>query len=288
MTGFGRGLESSDEVEIATEIRSVNHRFLDVSVRLPKVYSSFEPDVRRIVTGTIGRGKVDVSVSRNGSGTTLMDVALDRDLSRSYHQCLVELKKELGLCGDITISDMLTLPQIIVPAEKAEGTDKEWSMVEKSVRSALAALETMRQTEGKAMWEDIENRLRSIGGITDQFDPLVGQVTAAANERLRKRVMDLTGGMQLDHDRLLTETALIAERSDVTEEITRIRSHLDQFLSFGQDGSPIGRKLDFLLQELLRETNTIASKSASTEIAKHVVDMKAEVEKIREQTQNIE
>jgi len=288
MTGFGRALEVSGEVEIATEIRSVNHRYLDISVRLPKVYSSFEPEVRRIVSGAVERGRVEVSVSRSGGGAALMDVALDLELARSYHECLLELRTQFGLADDVTVSDMLTLAEIIVPVQKTDEIDKELVLAERSVRSALAALGTMRQTEGKAMWADIEHRLGSIGRIADQIAPLVDQVTVAANERLKKRVTDLTGGMQLDDDRLLMETALIAERSDITEEITRIRSHLEQFLSFGNDGSPIGRKLDFLLQELLRETNTIASKSSSTDIATYVVNMKAEVEKIREQTQNIE
>jgi uncharacterized protein (TIGR00255 family) len=146
----------------------------------------------------------------------------------------------------------------------------------------------MRKTEGAALWKDIEQRLTSIRETSVLIAPLVEQVTVTAKEKLAKRVQDLTGGLELDQERLLQEVALIADRSDVTEELTRLNSHVEQFLACGQAGSPLGRKLDFLLQELLREVNTVGSKSASGEIAGYVVNMKAELEKIREQTQNIE
>jgi uncharacterized protein (TIGR00255 family) len=153
---------------------------------------------------------------------------------------------------------------------------------------ALAGLEEMRKNEGTALWQDIEQRLVSIRDAVELIAPLAGQVSSAVKERLEKRVHELTGGLELDENRLLQEVALMADRSDVTEELTRLKSHVDQFIAFGQEGSPLGRKLDFLLQELNREVNTLGSKSASTEIATHVVRVKAELEKIREQTQNIE
>jgi uncharacterized protein (TIGR00255 family) len=146
----------------------------------------------------------------------------------------------------------------------------------------------MRVAEGAAMWRDIADRLSQVGELAGRIAPLVDQVTAAVKERLEKRVAELTGGMELDRDRLTQEVALMADRADVTEELTRLASHVKQFLAFGEQGSPLGRKLDFLLQELHREINTIGSKSASTEIATYVVRMKAELEKIREQTQNLE
>ena len=146
----------------------------------------------------------------------------------------------------------------------------------------------MRRTEGAALWRDIESLLDRVRTTAGQISPLVHQVTAAAKLRLEKRVQELTGGLELDPERLLQEVALLADRSDVTEEITRLESHVDQFLSFGRQGSPLGRKLDFLLQELHREVNTVGAKSASTDIASLVVSIKADVERIREQTQNIE
>jgi uncharacterized protein (TIGR00255 family) len=288
MTGFGSGRAMVGDVEVVTEVRTVNHRFLDISLRLPRQYSGFEPEVRRIVSQVVKRGKADVTVTRTGGKGNLMDVTLDRSLAASYHRCLQELKEEFGLAGTITISDMLSLKDIVVPVEREEHIEEEWALVETSLRNALNALDGMRQVEGAALWRDIEVLLKGIRESAALIPPLVHQVTAAAKQRLEKRVQELTGGLELDPERLLQEVALLADRSDVTEEITRMESHVDQFLSFGRQGSPLGRKLDFLLQELHREVNTMGAKSASTDIASTVVSIKADVEKIREQTQNIE
>lgn len=288
MTGFGRGRQLVGEVEIVTEIRSVNHRFLDISIRLPKSYSAFEPEIRKIVAGDIQRGKLDVVVTRTGGAAGLTEVTIDLALADSYRNSLRQLMERLGISGEITLSDMLTLRELIVVREKEEAIDLERSSLEASVRDAVASLDSMRTSEGAALWEDIEPRLNAVRSTADQIAPLVGEVTKAVKLRLEKRVQELTGGMKLDEERLLQEVALMAERSDVTEEIIRVSSHVDQFLTFGRSGSPVGRKLDFLLQELHREVNTLGSKSASTEIATHVVNMKADLEKIREQIQNIE
>jgi len=288
MTGFGRARREEGLLEVVSEVRSVNHRFLDVSVRLPRLYSSFEPQVRRIISESIQRGKIDASISRVGGVSSVMDVNVDLDLARRYYQCLSDLKKELDLEGEISISEMLTLKEIVSPVEQEEQIEKEFSLVEESLREALSALDRMRTTEGGAIWGDIEERLHSLGDMASSIGPLAALVPAAGRERLERRVRELTGGMDLDADRLLQEIALIADRADITEELTRLKSHIEQFTAFGKEGSPLGRKLDFLLQELLREVNTIGSKSASTEIASHVVLMKTELEKIREQTQNLE
>jgi uncharacterized protein (TIGR00255 family) len=183
---------------------------------------------------------------------------------------------------------MLTLKDIATPVEKQSGIEQEWSLIEGSMKDALRALDSMRTAEGTAMWQDIAKRIHEVGAVAARVLPLVDQVTAAVKERLQKRVTELTGGLALDQDRLLQEVAIMADRADVTEELTRLESHVKQFLDFGEQGSPLGRRLDFLLQELHREVNTIGSKSASTDIASYVVQMKAELEKIREQTQNLE
>jgi uncharacterized protein (TIGR00255 family) len=288
MTGFGRGRYTAGDVELTSEIKTVNHRFLDISLRLPRMYSSFEPRVRRLIADRIHRGKVDVSITRVGGKSGLMDVTLDTDLASSYYRCLSDLRESLELEGTITVADMLTLKEIVVPTEKEEAIEEEWPLMEASLNNALDALDQMRIAEGAALWRNIEEMLSAIRHSAEGIAPLVGEVTAAAKERIEKRVRDLTGGMDLDEDRLLQEVALIADRSDVTEELIRLESHIAQFLSFGEQGSPMGRKLDFLLQELNREANTVGSKSASTNISGRVVSIKAELEKIREQTQNIE
>lgn len=287
MTGFGRGRRLGDGVEVVAEIRSVNHRFLDISARLPRIYSSFDPLVRQILSERIHRGKIEVAVFRIGSTGTIADVGLDLALAERYHSRLVELKERLGLTGEVSVSDMLTLKDIMWPIEMEE-IGQEQPLIEESLDEALVSLDEMRSAEGAAIWKDIEARLKAISEMVTRISPLAGQVSVAVKDRLERRVKELTGGMELNEDRLLQEVALMADRADVTEELTRLDSHVDQFLSFGEEGSPQGRKLDFLLQELHREVNTIGSKSASTDIASYVVLMKTEIERIREQTQNLE
>jgi uncharacterized protein (TIGR00255 family) len=288
MTGFGRGRDASGDLEVITEIRAVNHRFLDVSLRVPRMYSAFEPAIRKAISDSMNRGKLDVVITRNGGKGSLVQVTLDETLAAGYHACLLQMKEKFGLSGDITLSDMLGLKDVIVPIEKEDALEQEWPVVQNSVREALRSLDDMRIVEGAALWHDIEARLMSIRATANAVAPIVDQVAMVAKERLAKRVQELTGGLQLDHDRLMQEVALIADRCDVTEELTRLDSHVEQFLNSGKEGSPLGRKLDFLLQELHREVNTLGSKSTSTDIASHVVNMKTELEKIREQTQNIE
>jgi uncharacterized protein (TIGR00255 family) len=288
MTGFGRGRAAMAETEVITEIKAVNHRFLDISVKLPKAYNSFEPQLRKILSEMIHRGKFDIMVTRVAGKSGLVEVTLDESLAEAYYGCLKTLKQKLQLSGDIMVSDMLTLKDIIVPVEKEDQIEKEWPLIEESLRKAIDALDQMRRTEGAALWRDIEKRLLSVREASSLIGPLVDQVVVAAKERLERRIKDLSGGLDLDPERLAQEVALIADRADITEELTRLKSHVEQFLGFFAEGSPLGRKLDFLLQEINREVNTIGSKSASTEIASHVVFMKSELEKIREQTQNIE
>jgi uncharacterized protein (TIGR00255 family) len=289
MTGYGRSRCVAGDVEIVTEVRAVNHRFLDISVKVPRMYTAFEPAIRKIVGDRVQRGKLDVVVSRSGGKGAVMDVQMDKRLAGSYYACLRQLKEEFGLSGDITISEMLTLGEIIVPVEKEDALEQEWAdVVERSVVESLSALDEMRRTEGAALWTDIDSRLTGIREQVDQIEGMVEEITLAAKQRLEKRIQDLTGGMDIDENRLMQEVALIADRSDVSEELTRLRSHVEQFLSIGKVGSPMGRKLDFLLQELNREVNTVGSKSSATTISTHVVNIKAELEKIREQIQNIE
>lgn len=288
MTGFGRGRYSEGAVEVVTEIRAVNHRFLDMFVKLPKLYSYFEPQIRKIVSEKISRGKFEITITRTGAKGRLTELLVDYDLADRYHQCLTELKRRYNLGGEIAVSDMLTLKEIVSSADSADELELESELVEKSVRTALDSLDEMRKAEGFVLWKDIETHLISISETIDLITPLVDQVSSEVRVRLEKKVREMTGGLEIDDDRMLQELVLIAERSDVSEELIRLKSHVEQFLAFGKEGSPLGRKLDFLLQELHREVNTLGAKSASTDISSHVVHIKTEVEKIREQTQNIE
>lgn len=288
MTGYGRGRSVQCHIEIVSEVKSVNHRFLDVTVKVPKFYTCFEPDVRRLISEHVHRGKVDVSITRIGEKTGLVDVIADYDLARCYLQCLEGLRDAFHLPGPVELSDLINFKDVVTPIDKSEGIEQEWPLLENSLEEALRELDEMRKREGAAMWKDIVERLHALYEKASLIHPLVDQVVKSMRERLEKKIRELTNGIALDEDRLIQEVAFFAERSDVTEELTRLESHLEQFAVSGKNGSPVGRKLDFLLQELQREINTLGSKSASTDIARHVVDMKAELEKIREQTQNIE
>lgn len=288
MTGFGRAVITEMDVEIAVEIRSVNHRFLDISVRAPRSYSVFEPRIRRTAASTLQRGKVDISVTRSGSAGSIMEVTLDTGLAVGFHQKLTELSRTLGLAGGVTVSDMLTLKEIIAPVEKDGAAEIEYPLVHRTLRTALSAFDAMRSREGLALWADMESRLGIFREAVESVKALAGELAISARDRIRKRIGELTDGVNLDESRLLQEVAYIADRSDITEELARIDSHIEQFSAAGHQGSPIGRKLDFILQELLREVNTIGSKSASAGISTHVTAMKVELEKIREQVQNIE
>ncbi len=288
MTGYGRGRCTHNHIEIVTEVRSVNHRFLDVAIKVPKFYACFEPDIRRIVSERVHRGKIDVTVNRLGDKTGLVDVVVDYELARCYLQCLEGLRDAFKLSGPIGLSDLISFKDVVTPIDKNDGIEQEWPLLESSLHEALGELDDMRRKEGAAMWKDIVERLHTLHKKASLIHPLVDQVVKSMRDRLEKKIRELTNGIALDDDRLIQEVAFFAERSDVTEELTRLESHLEQFAASGNNGSPVGRKLDFLLQELQREINTLGSKSASTDIARHVVDMKAELEKIREQTQNIE
>jgi uncharacterized protein (TIGR00255 family) len=261
---------------------------LDVSLKLPREYIRFEPELRKIVSSIAHRGRLDVSLTRKGPGGAFTDIVFDKDLASAYYKSLLRMKEEFSLAGEISVSDMLSLGDILQPVEKADAVEQEWPVIERCLREAMTGLDAMRTAEGAALWKDVDERLLNIRETARQIAPIVGQVTIAAKERLERRVQDLAGGLDLDPERLAQEIAILAERSDITEELTRLESHVDQFLGIGKAGSPVGRKLDFLLQEMLREVNTVASKSSSTDIAGQVVNIKAEIEKIREQTQNIE
>jgi uncharacterized protein (TIGR00255 family) len=288
MTGYGRGRVVEGSVEVVTEVKSVNHRFLDITFKMPRFYGCFEPDLKRIVSDTRHRGKIDVMMSRSGDKASLLDVVVDYDLAKCYMQCLQGLKETFHLQGPIMLSDILNLKDIVTPVEKTDDIGREWSVVENSLKAALGELDGMRRREGATLWSDVSKRLEAIGERAKMISPLVDQVTRSVRDRLEKRIRELTNGINLEQERLMQEAAIFAERSDVTEELTRLQSHLEQFIAAGRDGSPLGRKLDFLTQELQREINTLGSKSASTDIAHHVVYMKSELEKIREQIQNIE
>ncbi len=291
MTGFGRAAFEVEGVGFSVEIRSVNHRHLDASVRLPRLLSALETEVKRRLRARFGRGKVDVSVGfaqAAGPG----DLELDRDVARRYYAFAAELARELGMPGELDVATLLSLPGVTRMVERALPEDAAGEALLRAVEQAAEASDAMRRREGEALEAELRARLSRVSALVEGLEARAGQVVEAARERLRRRTDQIrqdTG--LLDEARLHQEIVFAADRLDVTEELVRLRSHLAQVagvLDAARPGEAVGRRLDFLLQELGREANTVGSKGSDAEVAHAVVELKTELERIREQVQNIE
>lgn len=288
MTGFGRGEAEAKGRRWTVEIRSVNHRYLDLKIKLPKGYAGLEERVRKCLTAVLVRGRVDVALSVSGDFSDLQEVEANHTLALTYREALNKLADHLDMENDVTLQRLTAYPDILVLSQRAEELDEVWPLLEKALQEALTACDTMRSEEGEAMAKDLAERL-------DQFEQVVAKIEARIPELLKERETKLTerlekllGNVQLDPQRLAQEVAILSDKTDVTEEIVRLASHINQFRAFLDSQEATGRKIDFLLQEFLREVNTMASKINDADIAHLTVDLKAELEKMREQVQNIE
>jgi uncharacterized protein (TIGR00255 family) len=289
MTGYGRGDVRSDSGTLSIEMRSVNNRYLDVQIKLPRSLNALEPRIRKSVQEGISRGRVDVFITRSGADASPFRFTVDHQRAQQYLGALNELKERYGLPGEVDISLLSALPDIIGREEITEDLEALWESLIGGLGQAVGALRSMREQEGTSLARDITSRL-------DTIEALIGMVRVRVPltvEQARKRMADALEKLLKDPPdpvRLGQEIAILAERTDVTEELTRLGSHMGQFRAMlqGTGAEPVGRKLDFLIQEMGREVNTIASKALDAEICLQVVNMKAELEKIREQVQNIE
>ncbi|MCI5142856.1 MAG: YicC family protein [Candidatus Electrothrix sp. ATG1] len=288
MTGFGRGESSKDERTWIVEIRTVNHRFLDQRVLLPSAFAALEERIKKTVSGQQDRGRVDITVTLRGESVSGSQLHLDLDLARQYHACLQEMKDGLELGGEIQISDMLTLRNIITVHEQSPDVEEEWPLLKEAVLAALADCACMREREGASLKEELLQRLENFSAIVQNIEGMVPEVLAQRQQELKKRIVKLLEGVDMDPMRLAQETAILADKADVTEEVVRLVSHIEQFRGFMESDASVGRRLDFLLQEFLREVNTLSSKISNSAIAHLGVEMKNEIEKLREQVQNIE
>jgi uncharacterized protein (TIGR00255 family) len=288
MTGFGRGEASEGGRTWVAEIRTVNHRFLDQRVILPRLFTAFEEPVKKRVATILDRGRVDITFSLQGLSAVEPQLVVNESVARQYHRCLQQLIDECGLDGSVTLRDMLTLRDVITLEEPRPDMDAEWLVISAALDAALTDCDIMRDKEGQALKHDLLGRLAKFELIVRQIDSTIPELQRQRQGDLRLRVGKLLDGLDLDPIRLAQETAIMADKSDVTEEITRLDSHMIQFRAFLTSDEPVGRRLDFLLQEFLREVNTLSSKIANASIAHLGVEMKNEIEKIREQVQNIE
>lgn len=268
------------------ELRSVNHRYLDVMVRLPKGFQALEERVRRLAQEFVHRGRLEIFVSIEEYGGKRRTVILDKRLLQGYVQALREAAAEHGLDGGLSVDMLLRIPDLFQVEEEEADVEGVWPLLETALRDAFAELQGMRGAEGERLEREIRSRLDAVDALLDRIEERAAQVVAEQRRRLSERIEQLLGAAAVDEQRIALEVALFAERSDISEEVTRARSHLAQFREACRRGMGVGRKLDFLVQELHREVNTIASKAA--DLAPFVVEAKAELEKIREQVQNVE
>jgi uncharacterized protein (TIGR00255 family) len=290
MTGYGRGEARGARVTVVAEARSLNHRFLETSIKLPRGLTAHESDVRRLVQGRIARGRVDLTATLRRTASGASSVRTDIALGVEYARSARTLGEAAGLAPEVTVADLLRLPGVVTVEEaEAEAEEGENAVLLKTAANdALEELCRMRQTEGAALARDLAVHVEALDAWVRQVDVLLPAALGRIQTRLRERVQTILAETPADPGRLAQEVATWAARSDVAEELARLVSHLAQFRSLLAEGGAIGRQLDFLTQELHREVNTIASKSDDVELVTRVLEARTLVERIREQVQNVE
>ncbi|HEY4485101.1 MAG TPA: YicC/YloC family endoribonuclease [Nitrospiria bacterium] len=288
MTGHGRSESSHKDLAIVAELRSTNHKYCDVVIRLPKFLLSLESPLKKQIQQHFTRGRFDLAVTVNGAAAQRKRLDLDLDLAEQYFKILKQLKSKLELSGQTDLALLAGFRDIITLSEPAEAGDDLTRKVQSLVKEAMTRLEAMRRQEGKALAKDLLQRLKLIEKKMRLIELRIPGIVADYHTRLQARIEQLTRGIKLEPARLAQEVALFAERSDITEEVTRLKSHMGQFRTMLRGKESVGRSLDFLIQELNREVNTIGSKSGDAAVALEVVGIKSEIEKLREQVQNIE
>jgi len=288
MTGFGRGEAESGGRQWVAEIRCVNHRYLDLKIKLPRGYAGLEKQARDLLSGTLQRGRVDVLLSVTGDFSDLQKIEINSSLAKTYRDALATLGDSLGLEDTTTLSGLASYPDVMVLKKQDEDLDLVWPAMKHALSQAIDTCDTMRSEEGDAMARDLQGRLTHFADIIHEIGTAIPELLQHREQTLGARLQKLLDKVQLDPQRLAQEVAILADKTDVTEEMVRLDSHISQFRAFLEAPEATGRKLDFLLQEFLREVNTMASKINDADIAHLSVDLKAELEKMREQVQNIE
>lgn len=288
MTGYGRAIGEFADKQITVEIRSVNNRFLDCGVKLPRLYSFAEEAIKQLVKQHVTRGKVDVYVTVNMTQGSDVSVGLNRSVLEGYLAAMKQIAAEYDVRDDISVNSLSRLPDVFTVDKVEEDEDHMKAQLLSVVSDALARYDAMRAVEGEALAKDLRSKteaIRTMVAFVEERSPVSVQ---EYREKLLAKIQEVLASTTVDEARILTEAAIFADKVAVDEETVRLRSHLSQLDTMLQSSEPIGRKLDFLMQEINRETNTIGSKCSDLQLAQTVVNMKAELEKIREQIQNIE
>ncbi len=288
MTGYGRGELDQNGIRYVTEIRSVNHRFLEIVIRLPQGWMALEEAIRKQVQQVVKRGRVDVFISLEGNIQPQRKVRADWGLIESFIQAGRQAEKRLGIEARLTLADLIGKPEFWIIEELKREADEHRDAVLQSVEQACLDLKEMRSREGEYLGEDLLKRVQGTLDLVNKMKEEAPRVVKQVQGRLKDRMSELLEGKEFDPDRLLMEVAIFADKADISEELTRLESHAREFMEALSSPDPVGRRLDFLIQEMNREVNTIGSKANLGAISSLVVDCKSELEKMKEQVQNIE
>ena len=288
MTGYGSAKGSVEGQEITVELKSVNNRYLDCSVRLPRNFLFAEDTVKQAVSAGVSRGKVDVFVSAQASQDSGTVVSVNEELARGYRDAVARIAETLGLESGLNAFSLARFPDVLTVERRELNKDKAAAALSEITAKAVEEFNAMREREGERLRRDMLGKLETIEGLVSVVEERSPQTVKEYRERLEARLRDILADRSLDEQRVITEAAIFADRTAVDEETVRLRSHIAQFRTMLEEGSPIGRKMDFLVQEFNRESNTMGSKCSDASLAKVVVDLKSEIEKIREQLQNVE
>ncbi|MGN0962318.1 MAG: YicC/YloC family endoribonuclease [Clostridia bacterium] len=288
MTGYGRETSESVQWKVTVEMKSVNNRFLDITVKMPKQYNPLEDLIKKEISAVLNRGHVDAYITVEEVGERKQSIAVDMDLALDYCRAMKEIAEATGLPYQIDITDVASYYGVLTAQKEESDLDELWETMRVAVKGSLMQLFDMRVTEGSKLAVDIESRLDILAGIREKILVRSPLVVADYREKLSQRIQDVLGEVEIDQDKLLNEVAFFADKADIAEELTRLKSHFEQFHDNLVKDEPVGRKLDFILQEINREINTIGSKANDTEISHLVIEAKGELEKIREQVQNFE
>ena len=289
MTSFGRSSSEEGKKRFFTvEMKSINSRYLDVNIRMPKTLISLEEEIRKMISNSLNRGKVDVFINlknyNDGSGVPKVDI----NLAKGYFDCLKEIEEKLGIKNDVSVMQIARFPEVITVVEEEDKIEEIWEEIKPLIKDCLDMMVAMREVEGNKLKEDILSKISVIEQLVSKVEEFADTIPKAFKVKLEERLKELLGNVDIDENRVAMEVCMLADKATIDEEIIRLRSHINQVRETLNLNEPVGRKLDFIVQEMNRETNTIGSKSSDIQMTNIVIDIKNILEKIREQVQNIE
>ena len=289
MTSFGRAQsEEGKDLCFSIEMKSVNHRYLDINIRMPRIMLALEEKIRNIISKKLNRGKVDVFINYKNYGNNSSKPNLNIKLAKEYHECLKQICNELNVIDDISTRKLFRLPDVITLEEPEENLDNLLKEISPLIEASLELMDEMRRKEGEKLKEDILSKIQMLELYVEEIEKVADNIPKNYKKKLEERLSELLSGVDIDENRIALEVAILSDKAAVDEEITRLRSHFSQIKNTLDLEEPIGRKLDFIIQEINREANTIASKSTDINMTNKVIEVKNTIEKIREQVQNIE